>query len=530
MNGDAKAIDVLIVGGGPAGLAAALRLQQKLNAAGRRESVVVVEKAPHPGYHNLSGAVFEADCLDDLVRDWRDDPTCPVNAAPLIERDEMYFLGASRTMRIPAFAVPPRMRHKGDRAISSGKLVEWLSRLAERAGVEIHHGFAAGRLVLERGTVRGVKLVDLGLGPGGEERSNYLPGETLEAKVTIISDGSRGVLSGQLTEILGPGHLPQVYSIGVKEIHKLPKDNDFGSDRAIHTLGFPLKRDVFGGGFIYSMGEDTVAVGLILGLDWRYRDVSPQLELEAFKRQPFVAGLLEGGEVIAAGAKTIPEGGYFSVPPLCADGALLVGDAAGFVNMEKMKGIHYAIRSGMCAGEAVFEAIKADDFSSEGLAGYEVALEEGVLNELFHARNFRQAFQHGLLWGAPLSLFQSLMPFKASMEEDYRGLRSEARLDRSVEGAADRADFVSLSGAIHREDEPPHVQILNPGLCKECSDEYSNPCLWFCPGMVYRKGSEEIVVSASNCMHCGTCAVKCPYQNVRWTPPEGGEGPRFKQM
>jgi electron-transferring-flavoprotein dehydrogenase len=524
-------VNVLIVGAGPAGLATAIRLKKKLNREKRSESVVVIDKAPKAGYHSLSGAVFEAQCLDELVPGWREPRNLSVLSMVKIERDDLYYLSPRRAFKFPEWIVPKPMRHRGDYAISLGRMVDWLTQIAREEGVEIHSGFAASRMIMEGDVVKGVTLVDLGLDKEGKPKSNFLSGEAVEANVTVLADGSRGVLSGQLIERVGTGKNPQVYSLGIKQLVKLSKDNAFGNNRSLHTLGFPSRPSVFGGGFLYSMGGGVVAVGLILGLDWEYQDLNPQQEFEIFKNHPFVSQLLKGGQVLAAGVKTIPEGGYYALPRLYTNGAVIVGDAAGFVNVEKTKGLHYAIRSGMSAADAIYEAVVKKDFFKTTLVAYQKNLEEReILRELYHARNFRQAFRLGLYLGAPLSRVQAWFPFRLGMKKDYLATKSGSKLNRKSTEALDKAQFVSLSGAVHREDEPPHIKILNAELCKECTVRYANPCVYFCPGKVYRMKGGELILSPSNCMHDGSCAVKCPYQNILWTCPEGGEGPRFKQM
>lgn len=523
-------VDFLIVGAGPAGLATAIRLKQKLKAAKREASVAVIDKAPRLGYHNLSGAVFETPCLDELAPGWREEKDPFVKSIIPVEQDEMYHLTPEGSRRIPHALVPRHMRHKGDHAISINRLVRWLGMVAEREGAEVHLGFAAREVLIDNGRIRGVKLVDLGRDPRGQPQKNYLEGETVTARATVFCDGSRGVLSRQLTRLNGRGRNPQIYSIGIKQLIKLPRDNAFGENRVMHTLGYPCREDVFGGGFLYDMGHQEVAVGLILGLDWSYRDLNPQREMELLKRHPFIAELLKDGEVVATGVKTVPEGGYFSLPKLVLNGGLLAGDAAGFVNMRKIKGIHYAIRSGIAAADTLMEAIEKDDFSEEGLMPYRRALDPHVLRPMRSARNYRQCFKLGLYLGTPLSVIQHLLPFGLKIEPDHERTRRDKHLDRRDGVGMDKPTFVSLSGANHREDEPSHILIKDPKLCLKCSDEYGNPCTQLCPGEVYRMGEGELILSPSNCMHDGSCVVKCPYQNVEWTVPEGGEGPRYKKM
>lgn len=523
-------LDVLVVGGGPAGLATAIRLKQQLAAASQEATVAVIDKAPRPGYHALSGAAFEAACLDELVPGWRDDRRFMENVFP-VERDELYFLAGKRAIQVPAFVVPGRMHHKGDVTLSLSRLVDYLATRAERLGVELYHGYSARTLLVDGDRVVGVGLTDVGRDNHGAEKSNFRPAEEIRARVTVLADGSHGVISTQFRDRFGAGKNPQVYSLGIKAVVQFPAENPFGNNRVIHTLGYPNPASVFGGGFIYSLGEKTAAVGLILGLDWKHGDLTPQQEFERYRAHPFIAKQLAGSVTIATGAKTIPEGGHFALGTLTASGALVVGDGAGFVNMEKIKGIHYGILAGMAAADTIVEALAADDTGTTALAGYRTRLEaRGVLPDLRHARNYRAAFRRGIYPGAPISLISSRLPGRLGMEPDFRGTRKGARINRPDPGGMDGATFVSLTGSLHREDEPAHMTVLDPQKCITCATDFANSCTHFCPGQVYRWDGEKIVLSASNCLHCMTCAVKCPLENIRWLPPEGGEGPRFKQM
>jgi electron-transferring-flavoprotein dehydrogenase len=522
--------DVLIVGAGPAGLGAAIRLRQQATAAGRELSVVVIDKAPAPGQHVLSGAAFESSCLDELVPGWKEIRHSFTETMVPVERDDMYFLRAKTANRIPPRVVPARMHHVGDYVISASRLAQFLAEQAGKAGVEIHHGYSARSLIVEDGAVKGVRLADVGLAHDGTPKGNHIPAEEIRASVTIIADGTHGVISQQYAETFGGGANPQVYSLGIKAIVQFPEKSPFGNNRVMHTLGYPNTPSVFGGGFLYSLGEKTVAVGLILGLDWKYGDLNPQREFETFRAHPFISRLLKGGITVATGAKTIPEGGLHSMPNLSAPGAMVVGDGAGFVNMEKIKGLHYAIRSGMAAADAALEALGADG-SVGTLDGYRSRLEErGVLAEFRHARNYRQVFKWGLFVGTPMSLVQSLIPGRLGIHRDGPATRKGARLNRPDPGRMDGATFVSLTGALHREDEPSHITITDPQACIACEADYANACTNFCPGQVYRWSGSEIVLSPSNCLHCMTCTVKCPVAAIRWVTPEGGEGPRYKQL
>jgi electron-transferring-flavoprotein dehydrogenase len=536
-------IDALFVGAGPAGLAGAIKLKQLLNQAGRKESVVVIEKADKLGQHSLSGAVFEADVLGDLIPDWKEqkDGFVTKMLANRVDRDELVFLlGCHRAIHIPEALVPKALHHKGNYGISLSEMVNWLAGMARGLGVEIYNGFAAKELVTEGGRVKGIKLGDKGLNKEGHQQPNYLPGEVLEAKVTVLGEGSLGQLAEELVKKfnLGRDRNTQIYSLGVKEVIRLPEKNNFGPNRVIHTLGFPNKMltpDIFGGGTMYSLGENLVAVALLLALDWRYCDLNPQQELQAFKSHRLINRLLEGGETIAYGAKTIPEGGYYSVPELATNGALVIGDAAGLTSVKKLKGLHYAIKSGILAGEVIFKAMQAQDFSRESLRAYQAALENSfVVADLRTARNYRQVFAKagrvGLYLGAPLSFIQQWMPFRLGTRPDHEGMR-RVKLGRDHAGGVDRLTDVALSGTIHREDEPSHITFSDPRQCDGCAEDFGcHPCEFFCPGEVYKFEDGTLMLSPSNCLHCQTCRIKCPHQIIRWQVPEGGDGPKYKIM
>ena len=536
-------MDVLFVGAGAASLAGAIKLKQLLNEKGRNESVVVIDKADKLGRHNLSGAVFEANVLDELIPDWRErnDEFVTKMLGNKVEIDEiMFLLGDRIAVKLPEFIVPSYMYNKGNYVLSVSELVNWLADIARELGVEIYNGFAAKELVTEGNVVRGVKLGDKGLDKEREKQSNYTPGEILEAKATVFGEGSLGLLSEELVRRfnLGDGRNPQIHSLGVKEIIRLPEENNFGPNRVVHTIGFPnkvLTPDIFGGGFIYSMGSNTVAVAIILSLDWRYCDLNPQRELQLFKSHSFVRKLIEGGEVIAYGAKTLPEGGYYSLPKLATNGAVIIGDAAGLTNVRKLKGLHYAIKSGMLAAEAIFGAIQEQDFSKNTLKTYEELLERSfVMKDIRTGRNYRQVFSKagraGLYLGAPLSLVQQRIPFRLKTEPDYNRL-TRVRVNRRYKGGIDRLTAVSFSGTMHREVEPSHITFSDPERCKRCRVDYGcHPCTFFCPAEVYKSEEEEILLSPANCLHCQTCREKCPLQVIEWEVPEGGDGPRYKMM
>ena len=538
MNNQNK-IDVLFVGAGPASLAGAIKLKQLLNEKGKSSSVVVIEKASKLGQHNLSGATFEAWILDELLPGWKErkDMFVTKTLASKVEKDETIFLfGEKRSIRMPEALVPSYMHNKGNYIVSVSELVTWLGDIARKLGVEIYNGFAARNVIIENGTVKGVKLDDKGLDKEGKEQSNYLPGDILEAKVTVFGEGSLGKRTEEGVKQFGldKGKNPPINSVGVKEVIRLPEKNNFGPNRVIHTVGFPSPAEIFGGGKIYSMGPNQVAVSLILALDWRYCDLSPQLELQLFKTHRLVKKLLEGGQVIAYGARTIPEGGYHSLPELATNGAVIIGDAAGTTNVREHKGLHYAIKSGMLAAAAIAQAIEKQDFSKQTLNVYQEQLADSFIGkDLRAARNYRQAFSKvgraGFYLGIPLSLIQQWLP-KLGTRPDHEGMK-RVRLNRQDVGMLDRSTEVNLSGTGHRENEPSHITFKENHQDMECFEKFGvHPCQFFCPAHVYKFECDELILSPSNCLHCQTCQVKCPRQVIKWDVPEGGDGPKYKIM
>jgi electron-transferring-flavoprotein dehydrogenase len=524
-------IDILIVGAGPGGLGAAIRAKQVAKEAGREIAVAVIDKAPAPGNHVLSGAAFEPAVLDELLPGWREIRHAFTDTMVPVQREDMMFLRRNGANKIPEPVIPKRMHHTGDFIVSATRMAQFLAEQADKLGVELYHGYTARTLIVEDGQVKGVRLGELGLRADGTKKGNYHPAEEIRAAVTILADGVNGVVSRQFTEQFGKGDNPQALALGMKAIVQFPEASPFGNNRVMHTLGYPNPPSVFGGGFLYSLGEKTTAVGLIMGLDWKYGDLNPQREFETFRAHPYISRLLKGGLTVATGAKTIPEGGFSAIGTLSAPGGMVVGDGAGFVNMEKIKGIHYAIRSGMCAAETAVGAL-GENGAVGSLDAYRPKLEAaGVIDDMRHARNYRQVFEKGgLFLGTPLSLVSAVIPKQLSNHRDGEGTKKGARLNRPDPGRMDGATFVALTGTIHREDEPSHITIKDPGACVSCETDYANACTHFCPGQVYRWDGAKIVLSPSNCLHCMTCTVKCPTLNIDWVPPEGGEGPHYKQL
>ena len=548
---DTLDVDVLIVGGGPAGLSAAIRLVAvQKESGGEPLSIAVLEKAREPGAHMLSGAVLDPSTLNDLIPDWKE-KGAPVDT-PVTE-DRIYFLTKTGKLRFPF--TPPPLRNHGNYVVSLNHFVKWLARYAESLGVDIFSGFAGAELLFEGDRVVGVRTGDKGLDRQGQRKQTFEPGVDVKAKVTILGDGVRGNLTKTLIQRLSldEGRLPQVYALGLKELWEVPPGR-VSAGAVIHTLGFPLRSAEFGGGFVYALPDNRVSVGFVAGLDYHDPLFDPYSSFQRFKQHPLVANLLTGGTMMRYGAKALPEGGWHAIPRCHVDGALIVGDAGGFLNSLRLKGIHLAMRSGMHAADAVVEAIAVGATDAASLARYRTSIETGpVRRELYPVRNVHQSFGSGLLAGllyAGFSLltrgwwFRDPMPTHAGHERiktvEAYGLRPEAAeeavvVDRSL--TFDKLTSVHYSGTRHGEDQPSHLLVRDTDICRtRCLAEYQNPCLRFCPANVYEMvdadGSDgvRLQVNASNCVHCKTCDIMDPYQIIDWVPPEGEGGPQYEGM
>ena len=532
--------DVVIVGAGPSGLAAAIRLKQLAAAAGSDLAVCIVEKGSEVGAHILSGAVFEPRALNELIPDWRE------RGAPLVTPaagDRFLYLTERRAIRLPT---PPQMHNRGNYIISLGNLCRWLAQQAEELGVEIYPGFAAAEVLYdEAGRVRGVATGDMGIGRDGEPTDRYTPGVELIARETLFAEGCRGSLTKTLVARFGlrDGSDPQTYGIGLKELWEVPPAQH-QPGLVVHTVGWPLASDTYGGSFLYHLENNQVAVGFVVGLDYWNPFLNPFEEFQRFKTHPAIRRYFEGGRRISYGARAISEGGFQSVPRLDFPGGALIGDTAGFLNVPKIKGSHTAMKSGMVAAETVFARLNGD-----GAAEVRRSIEASwIWPELYRVRNIRPSFRLGLWGGIAYSAFdtyvmggrapwtfhhhpdnKSLVPASSAPPIDY------PRPDGKI--SFDRLSSVFISNTNHEEDQPAHLKLRHPEKAITVNYRlYDSPEQRYCPAGVYEivedagTGGKRLQINAQNCVHCKTCDIKDPLQNIDWVVPEGGGGPNYPNM
>lgn len=548
--------DVVIVGAGPAGLSCALRLAQLIKQHNAKspsgpalsaENIYVLEKAGVIGGHCLSGAVLDPRSLRELVPDFES------KGAPLespVTEDAVYFLTQGGQRRFPFN--PPFLHNHGNYIVSVNRLAKWLGELVEAAGVGLFPGFAGSEILYDGPRVAGIRSDDKGIDRDGNRKSNFQRGYDLRAKVTVLAEGTRGSLTKQFVRKQGLDRAanPQTYSLGVKELWQVPAGR-IQRGQVIHTAGWPLSGRQFGGGFIYALEETQLSVGLVAGLDAEDPRFDVHDCFQQFKAHPFVRNLLEGGEMLRYGAKTIPEGGYFSIPTTAADGALIIGDAAGFLNARRLKGIHLAIKTGMLAAETVFEALVRDDVSEAALKQFEAKWRASwVRDELWKVRNYRQGFEHGF-WPGVLHAGLQMVTGGRGVRARYPLRKDHAHMkhlnEMPPDGVAefkadgkltfDKLSDVYHSGTHHEEDQPCHLKIADFDICNNrCTTEYGNPCQHFCPAAVYEMEEnadghgKHLKINASNCVHCKTCDIADPYEIITWVTPEGGGGPRYDRM
>ncbi|EHM00806.1 electron-transferring-flavoprotein dehydrogenase [Acetobacteraceae bacterium AT-5844] len=527
--------DVLIVGAGPAGLAAAIRLKQ----VSPDLSVCVVEKGSEVGAHTLSGAVLEPRALDELLPDWRDAP--PALATPVVE-DSFVFLTEGKSVKLPT---PPQMHNEGNYVVSLGNVCRWLGEKAEGLGIEIYPGFAASETIIEDGRVKGVVAGVMGITREGEEGPNYQPGMELRASYTLFAEGCRGSLTKKLEQQFGlrEGVQPQTYAIGIKELWEVPKEMH-KPGKVWHSLGWPLKSDTYGGAFLYMFGENLVSIGFVIGLDYPNTWLSPFDEFQRFKTHPAVRVMLEGGKRISYGARALNEGGFQSIPKLVFPGGALIGDGAGFLNLPKIKGTHTSMKSGMLAAEAVAAALAAEEPPAV-LESYPEALKASwVWSELHKVRNMRPGFAKWGLWGGLVNaaletVTAGKLPWTLPHHADHSATKPADQCPRieypKPDGKLtfDRLSSVFLSNTNHEEDQPAHLKLRDPDAWKPVNwDRFRSPESRYCPAAVYEavgveEGEPRLVINAQNCVHCKTCDIKDPSQNIDWCTPEGGGGPNY---
>jgi electron-transferring-flavoprotein dehydrogenase len=549
-------VDALIVGAGPAGLACAIHLKRLLATRGKAgATVLALEKAEEVGYHVLSGAVMDPRGIAELFPDWKE-KGAPVESEVTFDCLDVLWTSGKRT-RIRGALVPPALHNHGNYVISLYRLTRWLKEQAEAAGAEVYAGFAGAEILFDGERVLGVQTRDAGISKKGERKANFAAGMNVRAKVTVFAEGTRGSLAKHLIARLGLGKEtnPQAYGTGVKELWEVPEARGRAmKGHVIHTLGAPLGLDGYGGGWIYGCDRNRLSIGFVVGLDHHDARLDPHALFVQWKQHPAVAEHLAGGKVVRYGAKTIPYGGYWSMPALQGDGFCLVGDTAGFLNSARLKGVHLAIKSGMLAAEAIADALAKGDTSHASLARYTELFEASwARDELWKVRNFHQAFDAGLFAGildAGLQMVTGGRGLVAHRKghRDHETMRpvAQSRLTKpKFDGAQsmDKLTDVYWSGAVHEEDQPPHLVVTDPAICVErCTAEFGNPCQHFCPGAVYEwpaghpPGGDQAgkeagpVINASNCVHCKTCDVADPYQVIEWVVPEAGGGPKYIDM
>lgn len=568
MERDTLEMDVVLVGAGPANLACAYHLSKLVKqrnadvASGKiggpalgEIEIGIIEKGAEVGSHILSGAVMDPKALAELIPDFIEQGA-PVESK--VTEDQFLYLTKKHSLKAPF--PPPPLKNHGYYIVSLNRLVAWLGEKCEAEGINIFPEFPGADVLFDiADRVIGVRTGDKGIDKEGKRKANFEPGVDLFGKVTVLGEGPRGSLVKQLMKRLGldEGRAPQVYSLGVKELWELPDDR-YPTGRVTHTLGFPSDASTYGGGWIYGMKDRIVNIGYVTGLDYRDPLLDPHAEFQRYKTHPFITKLLDGGKMIRYGAKTIAMGGYHAMPQLYADGVLLAGDCAGFLNGQRLKGIHTAIKSGMLAAETILEALIANDFSAQKLSKFERLVRRSWIEpELHGVRNFHAAFRSGRWLGLANAGLQfvtggrdwGIFDRVSEHKSDHQAMRKLSEYGYHGDDIAQRYTDLKFDGKTtfnkvtdvyhaavsHSEDQPAHLHVLDTNVCvTRCAEEYGNPCQRFCPASVYEMvgaGEErKLQINFSNCVHCKTCDIMDPYQIINWVTPEGGGGPDYKGM
>jgi electron-transferring-flavoprotein dehydrogenase len=537
-------LDVLFVGGGPANLAGAIYLMQMAQAKGLEIEIGLIDKGDTIGAHSLSGAIMDPKALKELMPDY-EAKGCPVERSDC--RDEFYYLTPKRKLAVPY--TPSYMHNAGCHIISLSKFTRWLGGIAEEMGIMLFPGFSGTEvLYAEDGeTVLGVATGDKGIDKDGKQKGTFEPGVDLTARVTVFGEGAKGSLIREVDKKLKifSGRMPQVFETAVKEVIELPETSRFLSSptTVVHTFGYPLGLDTKGGGFLYKMKDNRISLGLVVGLDYEDPHLGPYEAFIRYKRHPLIADIIQGGKVLQQGAKTLAAGGYYTMPQLAVNGAMFVGDSASMLNIQRLKGIHTAMKSGMLAAETIIEAFEADDYSLDTLKSYETKVKSSwIHDELYAARNFTQALgKKGLgkfihIGAQYVTKGRGIIDPMAIEKDSFTlksGSGSSEMESQTYDGKlyVDKLTGVYLSGTRHEEDQPCHLKILDMDVClNQCYETYQNPCTRFCPGQIYEmeeEGGLRLKLNPSNCLHCKTCEIKDPYENIIWTCPEGGGGPNY---
>ena len=534
--------DVVVVGAGLAGLSAAIRFKQMAVAAGKELSVCILEKGSEVGAHILSGACFEPTALTELFPDWKE-KGAPLNV-PVID-DNFLFFTEKRAIKMPT---PPQMHNEGNYIISMANLCRWLGEQADALGVEIYPGFAAAEILYDAdGSVRGVATGDMGIGKDGQKTANYQPGMELLAKQTVFSEGCRGSLTQELFERydLRKGVEPQTYGVGIKEIWEVePSKHKAG--KLTHTIGWPLDTETYGGSALYHMENNQIAIMVVVGLDYRNPWLSPFDEFQRFKTHPAIRSLLEGGRRLAYGARTLAEGGFQAIPKVTFPGGVLAGDTAGFLDVPKIKGGHTAMKSGILAAEAIFENLTQENPAKEATAYTDKLKASWIWKDLYKSRNIRPGFHWGMWLGLAIAGLETVLfgrtPWTFRIHPDHEELKDKNAYPKidypKPDGVItfDRLSSIFLASVNHEENQRCHLRLRDEAKAIEVNyKQYASPETRYCPAGVYEilgeeEGKPRLQINAQNCLHCKTCDIKDPTQNIQWTVPEGGGGPNYPNM